>query len=103
MKVRSPTRQFRETLEKEATAYGLTLPILALDGLSQYYKLLIVWNSRLHLVAPCLPSEFATPHVLESLRLLKYLPNRASVSYVGAGAGLPTLPCLIVRPDLRAV
>lgn len=97
------TKQFRETLESEATAYGVTLPGPALEALSQYYELLNAWNSRIHLVAPCSPQEFATRHVLESLLLLKYLPNNASVAEVGAGAGLPILPCLIVRPDIRAV
>ncbi len=103
MNLRSPTKRFRETLESHAAAYGLTFPVSALDRLSQYYELLNVWNSRTHLVAPCSPSEFATRHILESLLLLKYLPDNASVAEVGAGAGLPLLPCLIVRPDLRAV
>src|SRR6266540_6548997 len=97
------TRQFRETLESEATAYGITLSTAALEGLSQYYELLNAWNSRMHLVAPCSPQEFATRHVLESLLLLKHLPNHASVAEVGAGAGLPILPCLVVRPDICAV
>jgi 16S rRNA (guanine527-N7)-methyltransferase len=35
--------------------------------------------------------------------LVKYLPDAASIAEVGAGAGLPVLPCLIVRTDLRAV
>jgi 16S rRNA (guanine527-N7)-methyltransferase len=103
MNLTSATKQFREALESEATAYGVTLSAQALEGLSQYYELLNAWNSRMHLVAPCSPQEFATRHVLESLLLLKYLPNSASVAEVGAGAGLPILPCLIVRPDLRAV
>jgi len=97
------TKQFREALESEATGYGVTLPAPVLEGLSQYYELLNAWNSRMNLVAPCSPQEFATRHVLESLLLLKYLPNNASVAEVGAGAGLPILPCLIVRPDIRAV
>jgi 16S rRNA (guanine527-N7)-methyltransferase len=97
------TKQFRQTLESEASAYGVTVPGPALEALSQYYELLNAWNSRVHLVAPCSPQEFATRHVLESLLLLKYLPDKASVAEVGAGAGLPILPCLIVRPDLRAV
>ena len=97
------TRQFRETLEDEASAYAVTLPAAALERLSKYYELLNAWNSRVHLVAPCSPREFATRHILESLLLLKYLPNDASVAEIGAGAGLPILPCLIVRPDLRAV
>ena len=97
------TDKFRDTLESEAAAYGVSLSAEDVAGLSQYYELLNVWNSRLHLVAPCSPQDFATRHVLESLVLLKHLPHGASIAEVGAGAGLPILPCLIVRPDLRAV
>jgi 16S rRNA (guanine527-N7)-methyltransferase len=103
MNTTSTAKQFRATLESEATAYGVTLQDSALEGLAKYYELLNAWNSRVHLVAPCSPREFATRHILESLILLKYLPNDARVAEVGAGAGLPILPCLIVRPDLRAV
>jgi 16S rRNA (guanine527-N7)-methyltransferase len=97
------TREFRETLKREANAYGVTISSPALDGLSQYYELLNEWSARMHLVAPCSPEEFATRHVLESLLVLKYLPDNASIAEVGAGAGLPLLPCLIVRPDISAV
>jgi len=57
----------------------------------------------LHLVGPCTPEEFAVRHVLESLILLKFLPQEAKFVDVGPGAGLPSLPCLIVRSGLRAV
>ena len=57
---------------------------------------------RLHLVAPCSPEEFATRHILESLVLLPHLTNGARVTDVGSGGGLPIVPCLIIRPDLRA-
>ena len=97
------TRKFRETLIAEAATYDVVLPAPALDGLAKYYELLNVWNSRTHLVAPCSPEEFATRHVLESLVLLKHLPVDAYVAEVGAGGGLPIIPCLIVRPDVRAV
>ena len=60
------------------------------------------WNPRLHLVAPCSPAEFAVRHVLESLFLLKHLPAGAAVVDVGSGGGLPIIPCLLVRDDLRA-
>lgn len=103
MNITPAIKQFRETLESEAPAYGVMLPGSALEALSQYYELLSAWNSRIHLVAPCSPQEFATRHVLESLLLLKYLPSNAGVAEVGAGAGLPILPCLIVRPDISAV
>lgn len=99
----TPTQKFRETLEKEAAAYGVTLTTEAVAGLTKYYEVLSGWNSRVHLVAPCSPEEFATRHVLESLLLLKHLPTDATVVEVGAGGGLPIVPCLIARPDLRAL
>lgn len=103
MNTTSATKQFRETLEGEAGAYRVTLAAEALDGLSEYYELLIAWNPHVHLVAPCSPKEFATRHILESLLLLKHLPNAAGVAEVGAGGGLPIIPCLVVRSDLEAV
>jgi len=103
MSVNTPTEKFRDTLNREAPTYDVTLTTDAVAGLSHYYELLSQWNARIHLVAPCTPREFAKRHVLESLVMLKHLPNNAEIAEVGAGAGLPTIPCLIVRPDLRAV
>ena len=94
---------FRQSLADNASAYGVALTPPFLDGLAKYYQILSAWNARIHLVAPCSPPEFATRHVLESLLLLKYLPGGARVAEVGAGAGLPIIPCLIARPDLRSV
>jgi 16S rRNA (guanine527-N7)-methyltransferase len=103
MNTTSQAERFRDTLVREAPTYNVVLTTEALDRLSQYYDLLNQWNARVHLVAPCSPQEFATRHVLESLVLLKHLPEGVSLADVGAGGGLPSIPCLIVRPDLSAV
>jgi 16S rRNA (guanine527-N7)-methyltransferase len=95
--------EFRETLKAEAAAYEVLLTPESVNGLTQYFELLERWNSRVHLVAPCSAREFATRHVLESLTLLKHLRAGARIAEVGAGGGLPIVPCLIVRPDLNAV
>jgi 16S rRNA (guanine527-N7)-methyltransferase len=100
---KSPVTEFSEALEAQAPSYGITLDARDLDGLSRYYKLLNAWNARLHLVAPSPPKTFATRHVLESLLLLKYLPEGARIADIGSGAGLPIVPCLILRPDIYAV
>ena len=71
--------------------------------LGQYYDLLMKWNARLHLVAPCSPEEFATRHVLESLLMLSHLRPEARLIDVGSGAGLPAIPCLIARDDLHGI
>jgi 16S rRNA (guanine527-N7)-methyltransferase len=102
MNSRSQTERFRAALETEAAGYSVTLTRETLEALSKYYELLNAWNSRLHLVAPTSPREFATRHVLESLLLLEHLPKGATVADIGSGAGLPILPCLMARPDLQA-
>ena len=82
-------------------SYGLSLPEETLAQLGEFYSLLTRWNDRLHLVAPCSPEEFATRHVLESLLLLEHLPHEAKIADVGSGGGLPIIPCLIARGDLK--
>ena len=83
-------------------SYDLDLSQETLSQLGEYFSLLTRWNDRLHLVAPCAPEEFATRHVLESLLLLKHLPQEAKIADVGSGAGLPIIPCLVARADLEA-
>ena len=96
-------KRFVETLELNMVSYGVQLGTETLAGLAGYYALLTRWNQRLHLVAPCSPEEFATRHILESLLLLAHFPQSARVADIGSGAGLPIIPCLIVRPDLNVM
>ncbi len=95
--------EFCNALKANAASYGVSLTTEDIAALAKYYQLLTAWNSRLHLVAPASPSEFAARHVLESLVLLNELPRSVFVADIGSGGGLPIIPCLIVRPDLRAV
>lgn len=92
--------RFLESLAQNASDYQVELSAKALERLGQYFSIVQQWNQRLHLVAPCSPEEFATRHILESLLLVQYLPRDAAIEDIGAGAGLPLLPCLIVRPDI---
>jgi 16S rRNA (guanine527-N7)-methyltransferase len=88
-------------LREHASDFGIHPSDEDVERLTSYYQLLMKWNSRLHLVAPCSPEEFATRHILESLLLLRHLFPDARVVDVGSGAGLPIIPCLIMRNDLR--
>jgi 16S rRNA (guanine(527)-N(7))-methyltransferase RsmG len=94
--------EFKEALGAQASIYQQTLSGEIIEQLSEYYALLVTWNPRLHLVAPCSPREFATRHVLESLMLLPHLQSTAQVADVGSGGGLPIIPCLIARRDITA-
>jgi len=100
--MQSELQRFEQSLRANGQAFGVELSDDALARLGTYYSLLTRWNDRLHLVAPCAPEEFATRHVLESLILLEHLPPEATIADVGSGGGLPIIPCLIARPDLKA-
>jgi 16S rRNA (guanine(527)-N(7))-methyltransferase RsmG len=96
------TEQFVSALAAHAPDFAIELHAEQIDRLAGYYELMMKWNGRLHLVAPCSPADFATRHVLESLMLLKHLPMAAVVADVGSGGGLPIVPCLLVRDDISA-
>jgi len=100
--VQNELNRFEQSIRSNMAGYDLELSSETVTRLGTFYSLLTRWNDRLHLVAPCSPEELATRHVLESLMLLKYLPQGATVADVGSGAGLPIIPCLIARPDLEA-
>ncbi|HJT25852.1 MAG TPA: 16S rRNA (guanine(527)-N(7))-methyltransferase RsmG [Pyrinomonadaceae bacterium] len=93
---------FEQSLISNMGSFDLDLSAETVTLLGEYYSLLTRWNDRLHLVAPCSPEEFAVRHLLESLLLLKHLPQNARVADIGSGGGLPIIPCLIARPDLEA-
>jgi 16S rRNA (guanine527-N7)-methyltransferase len=92
---------FEQALLSNMGSFELDLSPETVTQLTEFYSLLTRWNDRLHLVAPCSPEEFAVRHVLESLLLLRYLPPKAMVADIGSGGGLPIVPCLIARPDLK--
>lgn len=96
-------QEFTVALRDNQAAFDVSLSEKNLNDLAVYYSFVRKHNAILHLVAPCSPEEFAVRHVLESLTLLEFLPQKAKFADVGAGAGLPSIPCLVVREDLRGV
>lgn len=96
------TEGFRDALAAHAAHFKIELGAGQMERLGDYYKMVMAWNPRLHLVAPCTPEGFAVRHVLESLTALPFIPKGARILDIGSGAGLPLIPCLAVRDDLRA-
>ena len=94
---------FTKAIAAHQEAFGLSLGDDAIGRLADFYELILEHNPILHLVGPCSPEEFATRHILESLTLLDHLPSAAWFADVGTGAGLPSIPCLLVRGDLKVV
>jgi len=90
-----------EAIQTNQAGFGLQLSVEQIERLAEFYAIVQVQNPILHLVAPCPVEEFAVRHILESLTLLKHLPQDSKLADVGAGAGLPSIPCLLVRDDLK--
>lgn len=93
--------EFIEAIKKYQSDFELNITDEKMSALADYYEIVRSNNEFLHLVAPCSAEEFAIRHILESLTILKFLPENASFADVGTGAGLPAIPCLIVREDLK--
>src|SRR5436190_2902698 len=95
--------EFIQGLRTNQRTFDLELSSAVLERLADYFDLVQTQNQLLHLVGPCPPEQFATRHILESLTVLEHLPKNAKLADIGAGAGLPSIPCLIVRIDLTAI
>ncbi len=95
--------EFIDAIKSHQAAFGLKLSDGSIERLSDYYELVQEHNPILHLVGPSSPEDFAIRHILESLTLLEHLPKSANFADVGTGAGLPSIPCLLVRDDLRGL
>jgi 16S rRNA (guanine527-N7)-methyltransferase len=95
------TEKLIESIRHYQADFGLRLENTDLEKLANYFELVQKHNPILHLVAPGSEADFAVRHILESLTLLEFLPVNAKFADVGTGAGLPSIPCLLVREDLR--
>ena len=73
----------------------------ACDKFVAYYELLIDWNARMNLTAITEPDEVVSKHFIDSLAAMPYLADGTKAADVGTGAGFPSIPLLIMRPDLR--
>ncbi len=64
-------------------------------------KILLAENEKYNLTAITEPAKIILNHYADCATLASRIPKGASVVDVGCGAGFPTLPLAIVRPDLK--
>lgn len=94
-------RQFIGAFEANQEAFDVSLSTEKIFALTKYYELVEAHNPILHLVAPSDTETFVVRHVLESIYAEQFLPKNATFADLGTGAGLPAVPLLIARKDLR--
>lgn len=93
----------REYLQETAKGYGFSLEENDLAKLDRYAEYLVEWNEKINLTAITEPKEICLKHFLDSFLLLDAVevPESASLIDVGTGAGFPSVPCKILRQDLK--
>lgn len=83
-------------------AEGIFLDDIMLDRFDAYARLLVEWNEKMNLTAITEPEEIEVKHFLDCLMMTKYvdLSNVHTAIDVGAGAGFPSMPILIYKPEI---
>ncbi len=94
---------FNDILREKATQSGINLTDDQIEKLRIYYELLIEWNEKMNLTALTEPEDVALKHFCDSILLLSYadIKEGSSLIDVGTGAGFPSVPIKIVRPDIK--
>ena len=72
-----------------------------IEQFSRFRALLIEYNSRFNLTSLTEEKEILYKHFFDSVSGEQFFSEGANVADVGAGAGFPSLPLKIVRPDLK--
>ena len=92
----------KEILLSESADMGLILSDEAAEKLDKFTAMLLRRNEDMNLTGAATEAEVAKRHILDSLAILRFLPETAlSVLDVGSGAGFPGLPMSAAAPRLR--
>lgn len=81
--------------------YNLNLTEEKLNKLNIFYSELIFYNNSFNLTAITEENEVFIKHFLDSIFPQFLIEKNSSVIDIGAGAGFPSLPLKIYRPDLN--
>ena len=87
----------------EFESVGLTLSREQYEKLSIYAEFLVEFNEKVNLTAITEPMEILRKHFIDSILLTKYvdIPLNSTLIDVGTGAGFPSVPIKIYRPDIK--
>lgn len=92
-----------EFLKAESDKINVHLDETALKRYDLFAEMLVEWSSKMNLTAITEPDDVVLKHFIDSITPLSYfnIENGADIIDVGCGAGFPSLPLLIARPDLK--
>ena len=93
---------FFQELKQGIQALGLSLSDEALGLLLKYQDALVLWNKAYNLTAIRDPKEMLVKHLLDSLSILKDLPEGRLLD-IGTGGGMPGMIIALCQPERNCV
>ncbi len=93
--------EFLTLCEKIFKENRLPCPPEAAETFYRLTERMLEVNKSLNLTAITEEKAIILRHYVDSLLIAEHIPEGASVMDVGCGAGFPSLPLAIMRPDLR--
>lgn len=94
---------FQEVLQQKFQEYHIPITQNMADQFYMYYQILIQKNQEMNLTAITDHEEVIVKHFLDSCLGVLDIPTKATVMDIGCGAGFPSIPLKIIRPDLQMI
>lgn len=85
----------KEILERN----GIYLSEEAVKKLNDFRRILLEYNEKFNLTAITDEEEIAVKHFADSIKGLKFLPEKGKIIDVGSGAGFPSVPLIIASEN----
>ncbi len=91
----------KEKIKNEFEKYKISLNTKQIAQFDKYIQLILRENKKYNLTAITNIDEMIVKHLIDSVLPYEYFNNRATVVDIGAGAGFPSVPLMILREDLN--
>lgn len=91
----------KEKLKEISKEINIDLSEEKIDKFKKYMDLLLEWNEKINLTAITEEDEVVLKHFVDSMTVLKYIDEGASMIDVGTGAGFPGIPVSIANDNVN--
>ena len=93
----------KDKLKEISKQIDINLNEKQLEQFKKYMDLLLEWNEKINLTAITEEDEVILKHFVDSMTVLKYIDNGASIVDVGTGAGFPGIPVSIAKDSVNVI
>ena len=90
-----------DILHKFLKDNNITLNSTQIEKLFQFEEKVIETNEKFNLTNITTEPDFTIKHIIDSLVGIPHIPEGAKLLDIGTGAGFPSMPIAISRPDLK--